>query len=81
MTIGAYRAERKQGDRGYPRGPLCSHDDFRRTCAIGFCPKCGTNARKTTQVRGLFHCPTCDLAWHDSRVGQQPRSFDDYFDA
>ena len=76
----AYRAPRVRGDRGYPIGPIATHDlGPYAPCAIGFCPRCGANARRTTQVRGLFDCPRCTYYWHDPRVGRQSKTFDDFF--
>lgn len=78
-----YYAEPTPGERGWPRGPLFDetgpHPDA--PFAIGFCPKCATNARRTCSVRGFFQCPNCLFPWRDSRVGQQQRSFEDYFTA
>lgn len=37
------------------------------------------DARRTTVVRGMFNCPDCYWQWVDTRVGEQPRSFDDYW--
>lgn len=76
----AYRAEPQAGDRGHPVGPIGTHDTGPYAgCAIGFCPWCGTNARRTCQVRGLFDCPNCPYYWRDPRVGEQTRSIEDYF--
>lgn len=75
-----YRAEQREGDRGFPVGPISTHDVGPYAgCAIGYCPRCGTNARRTVQVRGLFKCPRCLYYWHDPRVGEQERSIEDYF--
>jgi hypothetical protein len=63
--------------RDFPRGPL-GHIESAPT-AIGFCRLCGANARRTTAVRGVFNCPDCFWQWVDSRVGEQPRQFEDYF--
>lgn len=63
-----------------PRGPLGDEPaDAPVTAAIGFCPRCGENARLTTEVRGTFNCPGCSYQWHDSRVGEQTRKIEDYF--
>ena len=67
------------GNTGMPRGPL-GHVESPFPVAIGFCRLCGANARGTTTVRGVFNCPECVHAWFDSRVGQQPRSFEDFFE-
>lgn len=75
----AYRADAvTHGGYGMPRGPLGTADTG-PTCAIGFCPMCGTNARKTCWNRGAFDCPNCTFVWYDSRIGKQSREFDDYF--
>lgn len=64
----------------YPRGPLGDEPaENRPTVAIGFCSKCGANARASTTVRGLFRCFECGYQWSDSRVGEQTREFEDYF--
>ena len=68
----------KYGGHGMPKGPLGT-EQTGPTVAIGFCALCGSNARETTNVRGVFDCPTCTHFWHDSRVGTQLRTFDDYF--
>lgn len=64
--------------RGWPRGPL-GHIESPAPTAIGFCRLCGANARRTTCVRGMFDCPDCFWQWVDERVGEQPRSFEDFF--
>lgn len=61
-----------------PRGPSGYYESPQPT-AIGFCPLCGTNARGTTGVRGVYDCPTCVHWWYDSRVGKQTKTFDDFF--
>jgi len=72
----------KYGGHGFPRGPI---GNLHRTptCAIGFCPRCGSNARQTTAVGSLFDCPTCTFFWYDDRTGladqDRDQSFDDYF--
>lgn len=64
----------------WPTGPLGTADDFPTTAAIGFCPRCGENCRATTAVRGVFVCRWgCGYQWSDERVGEQERSFGDYF--
>lgn len=70
--------ERKYAGRAMPRGPL-NTEEVGPPAAIGFCAFCGTNARATTGTRGVFDCPTCMNIWHDSRVGEQPKSLDDFF--
>lgn len=67
----------KYGGRRMPRGPLGTAETG-PPAAIGFCAFWGSNARDTTGVRGVFDCPTCFHYWYDSRVGEQPRSFEDY---
>lgn len=62
-----------------PPGPLGHIQDYDQRPAIGYCPRCAANARGTTGVRCVFDCPRCSLAWHDDRLGEQSRSFDDYF--
>lgn len=75
-----YRATPQHGERGFPKGPIATHDlGPNAPCAIGFCPRCGENARQTCQIRGLFDCPNCTFYWHDERVGKQTRTFDDFF--
>ena len=75
-----YRATPAPYDRGYPRGPISTHDvGPYAPCAIGFCAWCGANARRTCQVRGLFDCPECTNYWYDERVGQQYPRLEDYF--
>jgi hypothetical protein len=76
-----YRAdEPTHGGYGMPRGPLAVRPEKGSTRAIGFCPLCGTNARKTCSNRGVFDCPRCTYAWYDDRVGQQERAFSDFFE-
>lgn len=65
------------GGYGMPRGPL-GHVESPQPTAIGFCPRCGTNARRTCSNRGAFDCPRCVHQWVDSRVGEQTRSFEDF---
>jgi hypothetical protein len=80
MTDDAYTRPPDATGDGYKRGPMGTHDTGRYAlCAIGFCPWCGTNARRTTAIRGLFNCPHCSHYWHDDRVGSQTRTFDDFF--
>lgn len=67
----------KYNGYGMPRGPLGTHD-VGPTCAIGFCPLCGSNARGTCRSRGSFDCPTCTMFWYDDRVGTQTYSFEDF---
>jgi len=73
---------REVGHTIRPRGPL-GHEPrdtpHGTTVAIGFCPRCGTNARRTTTVRGIFDCPECSYQWYDARVGDQHHSIDDFF--
>lgn len=69
----------KYGGRGFPKGPLGTADIQGYYVALGFCPMCGENARNTTGVRGVYDCPTCTFVWHDDRVGEQQKSFGDYF--
>jgi hypothetical protein len=64
---------------GQPRGPISSIPENAPTVAIGFCPMCGENCRKSCYNRGMFSCSNCFFVWYDDRVGQQSRSFDDYF--
>jgi len=68
----------KYTGRRMPRGPLGT-EETGPPAAIGFCAFCGTNARDTTGFRGVFDCPECFHIWHDSRVGTQPKSLDDFF--
>lgn len=70
----------KYGGYGMPRGPLGTSDTGPPT-AIGFCSMCATNARGTTANRGVFDCPECFNVWYDGRVGKQPRSLEDFFEA
>lgn len=75
-----YRADPVEGERGYPIGPIGVHDSGPYVpCAIGFCPRCGTNSRRTCSVRGLFNCTACRYYWYDERVGEQQWSIEDYF--
>lgn len=79
---GGYRRESRisleYGNTGMVRGPIGLVESPSPT-AIGFCPRCHTNARRTTTIRGVFNCTGCTYQWMDSRVGKQPKSFDDYF--
>jgi len=70
---------RAAGDSGYRRGPIADHTGAYSPCAIGFCPMCAADARRTTAIRGLFDCPRCTYYWYDERVGEQTRTFEDYF--
>jgi hypothetical protein len=72
-------SEVTHGGYGMPRGPLATIPDNAPTAAIGFCPMCGENARKTCSTRGMFDCRNCTFNWYDDRVGGQKRGFDDYF--
>lgn len=76
-----YHGKYLRGGEVYPMppGPLGHIDDYPIAPAIGYCPKCGANARGTTGVRGTFDCPRCFAAWYDDRIGEQARSFDDFF--
>jgi len=67
------------GGYGMPRGPVPTIPENAPPTAIGFCPMCGENARGTCYNRGAFDCPRCTFWWFDERVGQQTRSFDDFF--
>lgn len=67
------------GGYGMPRGPLGNYRESRATLAIGFCPRCTSNARGTCSNRGMFDCPICPYVWYDDRVGEQTRSFEDFF--
>lgn len=68
------------GGYGMPRGPLGFADIGPLPApAIGFCPKCGENARATTAIRGVYDCPWCTYFWYDKRVGEQTREIEDYF--
>ena len=64
---------------GQPRGPIGTVPEAAPTAAIGFCPLCGANARRTCSNRGAFDCPVCTFDWYDERVGEQSRSIEDYF--
>lgn len=81
MTLSrdAYTAEPEvfYNASGWPRGPLGLIEEG--PTAIGFCRLCGANARRSTCVRGMFDCPECFWQWVDTRVGEQHRSFDDFF--
>jgi len=82
MPDDAYTRPPQRGDRGFPVGPLGREtgvDGGFSAVAIGFCPRCGANARRTTAVRGIFDCPSCTYQWYDSRVGDSKRSFEDFF--
>lgn len=82
---GSFDYERGKYDgRLFPRG-LVGHlpKDVERAGhgpvpAIGFCPRCRTNARGTTGVRGVFDCPGCTYRWYDTRVGQPDYSIEDF---
>ena len=52
--------------------------------AIGFCPRCGTNARnhqctdvaqespiENDSLRVCFECPQCDYFWSDTRLARE----------
>jgi hypothetical protein len=73
-------APAEPGKRGYPRGPI-GEVQSPTPVAIGYCPRCGENARATTAVRGLYQCPGCRYVWHDARVGKQQTRFEDFFAA
>lgn len=75
----AYRADKPtHGGYGMPKGPIPTvSEDV--NLAIGFCPRCGENSRKTCSNRGMFDCNNCTYWWYDSRVGAQQTEFDDYF--
>lgn len=73
----AYTQESVGGARQWPRGPLGLVESS--PTAIGFCRLCGANARRTTAVRGMFNCPDCYWQWVDTRVGEIPRDFEDYW--
>lgn len=76
----AYRANGPtHNGYGMPRGPIATIPENAPTVAIGFCPMCGANARGTCSNRGAFDCPRCTFFWYDGRVGEQHRSFEDYF--
>jgi len=82
MIDDPYTRPPRHGDRGYPVGPLGREpglDVDTSPIAIGFCPWCGTNARRTTAVRGVFDCPGCTYQWNDNRVGEWKRPFENYF--
>lgn len=67
----------KYGGYQMPRGPL-GDEEAGPPAAIGFCAFCGSNARGTTDVRGVFDCPVCDRVWMDSRVGEQTYRLEDF---
>lgn len=72
-----YRADEvTHGGYGMPRGPIPTIPENAPPTAIGFCPWCGTNARKTCSNRGMFDCPECSFWWYDDRVGEQTKSRD-----
>jgi len=63
-----------------PKGPLGHEpDDTHTVAAIGYCPVCESNARLTTDVRGVFDCHSCSYQWYDGRVGEQTLEFSDFF--
>jgi hypothetical protein len=66
------------GERGLPRGPM-DEVESPTPVAIGYCPRCGENARATTTVRGVYHCPECLYLWYDNRIGQQRFTAEDFF--
>lgn len=75
-----YRADAPtHGGYGHPRGPIGTIPENAPTTAIGFCPMCGANARKTCYNVGMFDCPRCSFNWIDGRVGELASSFEDYF--
>jgi len=76
-----YQADEKtHNGYGMPRGPIAAGTLGQKSMpAIGFCPRCGTNARKTCYNRGVFDCPNCTHFWYDERVGKQTRTIDDCF--
>lgn len=81
-SIEKYRSNKPtHGGYGMPRGPITdiSEIDY-PTVAIGFCPQCGSNARETCSIRGMFDCPSCAFFWFDPRVGKQPdpKSIDEF---
>lgn len=71
--------EPTHGVRGMPKGPLGTLPDRAPMTAIGFCPHCGSNARRSCSVSGVFACSECLFVWYDDRVGEIERSFSDYF--
>lgn len=77
---GTYQAvDPTHGGYGMPRGPLGYEPrDTPRKAAIGFCPRCTTNARRTCSNRGAFECSTCGYAWYDERVGEQTYELEDF---
>lgn len=67
-----YRAESPtHGGYGMSRGPIHTPPINPLPIAIGFCPLCGSNARKTCSNRGMFDCPKCYYHWFDRRVGKK----------
>ncbi len=75
----AYRSDMPtHNGYGMPRGPIATIPEAAPTVAIGFCPMCGENARKTCSARGAFDCPNCTFWWYDERVGTQKRSLEDF---
>lgn len=77
----AYKADEWADVPAHIRGPLGYEPrDTRRGSgvAIGFCARCGMNARQSTKTRGLFDCPGCTYVWWDARVGKQTKSIDDF---
>lgn len=79
----AYRSpEITHNGYGQPKGPIGSiseNKSFDPAPAIGFCPLCGENSRRTCYNRGVFDCPQCFFVWYDDRVGEKTRSFEDFF--
>ena len=71
----AYRADEvTHNGHGMPRGPIAAGRLGKESMpAIGFCPRCGENARKTCYNRGVFDCPNCIHSWYDDRVGTQTK--------
>lgn len=68
----------KYGGYGMPRGPL-GLVESPEPVAIGFCPHCHANARKTTGVQGVFDCPRCTFVWFDDRTHvEKDRSLEDF---
>lgn len=70
--------EPTHGGYGMPRGPLGAIPDAAPPAAIGFCPLCGSNSRRTCSNRGAFECPTCLFSWYDERVGEQSYELEDF---
>lgn len=60
------------GDCGVVYNPQADDLDptYPKNGGIGFCPKCGTNAREEqdSEFRELFQCPSCGHEWYDGRV-------------